>query len=170
MRLYCVNKHPEGTQGHRVHRMRCRYWPAPENRQNLGVHSTVHNAIEKAKEYYPNAKGCHYCSRAAKDEERDQNRNDSWCDWATAATQLTIHFWGKPNDSMSDVFYLRWGDNGTKRMCRVAGVWYDDEKRIGGGVIDLVQMELKMKERKHAIEWLAKHGFFDKFDQEGDKI
>ena len=66
MRLYCVNKHPEGTQGHRVHRKGCRYWPAPENRLSLGIHSTVHTAIEKAKEYYPNAMGCYYCSRAGR--------------------------------------------------------------------------------------------------------
>ena len=93
-------------------------------------------------------------------KNQDKKKEYPRFDWPSIAPDVAMFFWGKPNPKMSDVFYLRWGEKGTKRLSIVEGVWFDDEKNHGGGVIDLVFVE-RGKGREDAIQWLAETGFFD---------
>ena len=73
-------------------------------------------------------------------------------DWGAIALDLTQHFWGEPNKALSNQKELRWGNQGTKTLNINEGVWYDHEARYGG-VIKLVEIELKIDEQE-AGKWL----------------
>jgi hypothetical protein len=63
MANYCVNRNNENPNGdHEVHKEGCVWWPNPENRIDLGEHSSCHSAVVLAKPYYANADGCATCS------------------------------------------------------------------------------------------------------------
>ena len=75
-------------------------------------------------------------------------------DWNSMAVDLAKLFWGEPNLALSDPFYLRWGKDGArvkKTLDIRGGVWFDREKRQGGGVLDLVQIECKL-DKRDAVE------------------
>jgi len=60
---YCVNKNAQSNGDHEVHRLdNCNRLPKPENRQDLGYHSSCGTAVTKAKQYYKQSNGCAYCS------------------------------------------------------------------------------------------------------------
>ena len=83
-------------------------------------------------------------------------------DWNSMAVDLAKLFWGEPNPALSDPFYLRWGKDGarvTKTLDIRGGVWFDREKRQGGVVLDLVQIECKL-DKRDAVEWLRERMFF----------
>ena len=80
-------------------------------------------------------------------------------DWSGMAIDLAKHFWGKPNEALSDQRELRWGKQGSKSLNINRGVWFDRDAGYGGGVIDLVVVELK-KDRRDAVQWLRERGFF----------
>ena len=62
MSNYCVNKKAQANGDHEVHKAGCTYWPAAENRLDLGEHSSCSTAVTKAKKTYPQSNGCFHCS------------------------------------------------------------------------------------------------------------
>ena len=62
MALYYMNKHAQSNGDHEVHRTGCAWMPNKENRLPLGDFSTCHGAVQKAKQFDPNADGCAHCS------------------------------------------------------------------------------------------------------------
>ncbi len=60
--LYYVNKNAQSNGDHEVHAENCTRCPDPENRICLGEFDCCHPAVAKAKEQYPKADGCYYCS------------------------------------------------------------------------------------------------------------
>ena len=63
MKSYYVNKNAQPNGDHEVHEGSCEHMPAPHNCEYLGVFSDCHGAVRRAKERYPTADGCYYCSR-----------------------------------------------------------------------------------------------------------
>ena len=67
MSEYCVNKIAQFDSGdHEVHVLNgtCPRLPNPENRLSLGNCADCHEAVKKAKAYYPTADGCAHCCSA----------------------------------------------------------------------------------------------------------
>ncbi|MCW3807058.1 hypothetical protein [Plebeiibacterium marinum] len=62
MYKYYVNKNQQSNGDHEVHKEGCRYMPAAENRIYLGEFYSCQGAVSAAKQYYPRANGCYYCS------------------------------------------------------------------------------------------------------------
>lgn len=63
MARYYVNKKPQPSGEHEVHRQGCSYMPSEENRRYLGDFVSCNGAVREAKKIYPNSDGCYYCSR-----------------------------------------------------------------------------------------------------------
>ncbi len=64
---------------------------------------------------------------------------------------------GKPNERLSTPQELRFGSNGSLSVVLAgtkAGLWYDHEHSIGGGLIDLV-MRFQNMSRGEALAWLT---------------
>ena len=61
---YYVNKNPQPTGEHEVHRAGCDWMPKPENRIFLGDYATCGPAKKAALVYYDNVDGCAHCSPA----------------------------------------------------------------------------------------------------------
>ena len=68
MPRFCINKNSQPTGEHEVHNLdaNCGHLPNTENQINLGIFSSCHGAISKARQEYPNANidGCAYCCPA----------------------------------------------------------------------------------------------------------
>lgn len=64
MAYYYVNKNRQQNGDHEVHRADCGYLPSQDNRIYLGDYNDCHPAVQKAKQYYPSANGCYFCSNA----------------------------------------------------------------------------------------------------------
>ncbi len=63
--LYYVDTNTDHQGDHEVHKEKCSWLPKPENRIALGEHANAHEAVRKAKAYYPTADGCYHCSPEA---------------------------------------------------------------------------------------------------------
>ena len=59
---YYVNKEKDEDGDHEVHEGGCKYLPAAENRQYLGLFESCAGAVEEAKKTYETANGCVHCS------------------------------------------------------------------------------------------------------------
>ena len=59
---YCVNRRSQTNGDHEVHTYTCTYLPAEENRHYLGVHESCVTAVSAARQSYPTANGCYFCS------------------------------------------------------------------------------------------------------------
>ena len=59
---YCVNKNAQPNGDHEVHREGCKFWPDLGNWIPLGTHPTCQRPVRIAKEIYPTANGCAFCS------------------------------------------------------------------------------------------------------------
>lgn len=64
---------------------------------------------------------------------------------------------GEMNKRLSNGVELRFGSNGSMSINLATGQWYDHERREGGGVLDLIQRELK-GDRAGARTWLIEQG------------
>ncbi|PWK49885.1 hypothetical protein C8D97_10746 [Pleionea mediterranea] len=68
MPFYIVNRNPQSTGEHEVHRndCTCSHMPTPSNRIDLGFHYNCQGAIIEAKRRFPGHQfdGCYYCSNA----------------------------------------------------------------------------------------------------------
>lgn len=62
MMEYCVNKNAQSTGEHEVHKMTCDYLPEIGNRQPLGRFSNCREAVQAARQHFPNVDGCKHCS------------------------------------------------------------------------------------------------------------
>ena len=62
MDFYYVNKNAQNNGNHEVHKLGCSHMPAAENRVPLGDFLSCHMAVQEAKQTYPTADGCFYCS------------------------------------------------------------------------------------------------------------
>ena len=67
---------------------------------------------------------------------------------------------GEPNRHLSNGKELRYGTHGSLSVDLEAGTWFDHERNVGGGVLDLVQRQLRSG-RPGALAWLREHGFVD---------
>ena len=67
MHKYIINKNPQSTGEHEVHRddCTCSHMPDHSNRIDLGLHSNCQSAVAEAKGRYPNhvIDGCFYCCK-----------------------------------------------------------------------------------------------------------
>jgi len=59
-----VNRNTQDDGDHEVHRVTCRYLPAPRNRIALGDHDDCRDALRAAREHFEEVDGCYYCARA----------------------------------------------------------------------------------------------------------
>jgi hypothetical protein len=59
MASYYVNNDPQTNGDHEVHKEGCSWMPT--NRKYLGEFSSCQPAVQKAKDYYVRADGCHWC-------------------------------------------------------------------------------------------------------------
>jgi hypothetical protein len=55
------------------------------------------------------------------------------------------HFFGEPNRALSNKHELRFGEHGSMSVDLEKGVWTDHEAKEGGGVLDLVRRQAKLK-------------------------
>lgn len=62
MAKYYVNRNAQSNGDHEVHRYDCSFLPNTENRLYLGEFISCRQAVAKAKQTYPTANGCYYCS------------------------------------------------------------------------------------------------------------
>ena len=62
MFAYYVNKEAQDNGDHEVHKANCEFLPNEEKRLFLGVFSNCHDAVQKAKERFPQSNGCDACS------------------------------------------------------------------------------------------------------------
>lgn len=63
MARYYVNKNAQDNGDHEVHVETCDRLPKPNNRIDLGIFSSCHGAVKKAKEeHYRQSNGCKFCS------------------------------------------------------------------------------------------------------------
>lgn len=60
--------------------------------------------------------------------------------------------WGEPSGGTASE--LRWGKHGSRVIDRTKGVWFDHERGVGGGTLDLVPGATK----KDRLQWLRDHG------------
>lgn len=72
---------------------------------------------------------------------------------ASSIEVVSKHFWGDPEKSLCTSAELRWGARGSKSVDLEKGVWHDHEAGVGGGVLDLVANETRLK-GKDAVEYL----------------
>jgi len=61
MDSYYVNKNPQRTGEHEVHRSICSHLPSKENLIHLGTFSDCVDALIAAKKLFPTVDGCRYC-------------------------------------------------------------------------------------------------------------
>ena len=64
MKRYVVNMLNDESGNHEVHVNNCPHLPSYDHQMNLGYHDSCRGAVAKAKETYPTANGCYYCSRS----------------------------------------------------------------------------------------------------------
>ena len=71
---------------------------------------------------------------------------------------LAKHLFGEPNRAFSSANEWRYGARGSLSIDLTAGRWFDHEAGEGGGVLDLVERELKLSGPAR-LEWLKQHDF-----------
>ena len=71
---------------------------------------------------------------------------------------LAKHLLGEPNRAFSSANEWRYGTKGSLSIDVSAGRWFDHEANEGGGVLDLLERELKLKGPAR-LEWLKQHDF-----------
>ena len=64
--------------------------------------------------------------------------------------------WGEPTTETASK--LRWGTHGSRVVHRTKGVWYDHERGVGGGTLDLVPGATE----DDRLQWLRDHGLINK--------
>lgn len=62
MAIYYVNTEAQSNGDHEVHKSDCEFLPDGENRLFLGSFSNCRDAVQEAKEHYPQSNGCAACS------------------------------------------------------------------------------------------------------------
>jgi hypothetical protein len=80
-------------------------------------------------------------------------------DFAAMIERVALRILGQPNSKMSTRDELRFGTKGSlsvKIGGRDAGTWYDHEKLVGGGTLDLAVQKNGCANRKEAVEWIKK--------------
>ena len=63
--------------------------------------------------------------------------------FAAHAEKIARHYWGEPNPKLSNAKQIRWGNNGSKSLDLLKGVWVDHEEGHGGPMTKLVSMNSK---------------------------
>jgi putative DNA primase/helicase len=82
----------------------------------------------------------------------------STTDWVPLIEPVARRLLGEPNDKLSKLgIELRFGSNGSKSINLEKGQFYDHEKTIGGGVLDLIGHVLGC-DQGGAVEWLKREG------------
>jgi putative DNA primase/helicase len=66
------------------------------------------------------------------------------------------HFLGEPNAALSTKDILRWGTHGSMAVDRVKDVFFDNEQKTGGGVIEFT-MRQQLSQRPEAIAFLKEN-------------
>lgn len=66
--------------------------------------------------------------------------------------------WGEPNKALSKPNELRYGNQGSRVINLDRGIWFDNEDKVGGGTIQLVERETGLKGRE-AVQWLKDRGY-----------
>jgi hypothetical protein len=72
---------------------------------------------------------------------------------------LARYFFGEPNAHMSSKGELRFGHHGSLSVDLKKGTWYDHERQVGGGALDLVRDQKGFSENREALGWLEAQGF-----------
>jgi len=79
-------------------------------------------------------------------------------EFAAIIGPLAKHFFGDPNPAYSSDKEWRYGSKGSLSIDLVKGTWYDHQESQGGGALDLVERETKLKGGAR-FEWLKSKGF-----------
>lgn len=85
----------------------------------------------------------------------DQRLGSVSGDFAPLMVQVVRSLLGKPNQHLSTMQKLRFGNQGSLSVDLERGVWHDFEVGEGGGVLDLVERETRLTGRD-AFEWLGR--------------
>lgn len=87
-------------------------------------------------------------------------------DWAQITHSLGLTLFGEPNPRLSRESRgeLRWGRQGSLKMLvhpdPDAGLWYDHQEKVGGGVLKLLEYALNL-DREAALAYLREQGYLD---------
>jgi hypothetical protein len=73
--------------------------------------------------------------------------------------KVARHYWGEPNNRLSNGSELRFGRHGSKSVNLDKGCWYDHENEVGGGVVSLVRHHESIDDGSPVTQILR-----DKFD------
>jgi putative DNA primase/helicase len=78
-----------------------------------------------------------------------------------ALNDVARHFYGTPNRKLSKGGEMRYNERGSLSIDLKKGTWYDFETGEGGGTLDLVIRELKLKPDDYAAaaQWCEDNGF-----------
>jgi Protein of unknown function (DUF3631) len=87
-------------------------------------------------------------------DQRKAGRGPS--DVASLCESVARIVWGEPTTETASE--LRWGTHGSRVVHRTKGVWYDHERGVGGGTVDLAPGATK----KDRLQWLRDHGLINK--------
>jgi hypothetical protein len=61
---------------------------------------------------------------------------------------------GEPNPKLSSDHELRFGKRGSMSVNLARGTWFDHERGVGGGVLDLIKDQTGIEGR----DWMERHG------------
>jgi hypothetical protein len=92
-------------------------------------------------------------------ESRRADRQQSNVDFSLLMPQVAQALLGPPNRRLSVGNELRWGTRGSFSVKIREGVWYDNETKTGGGVLDLIMREKNLSSHAEAAQWLEDNHF-----------
>ena len=75
--------------------------------------------------------------------------------WVTLIEPVASELLGEPNRKFSTATELRFGTRGSLSVDLEKGTWFDFETNVGGGVVDLIEREV----RDDPGEWLRARGY-----------
>ena len=75
--------------------------------------------------------------------------------FSTIAPEVCERLMGAPDQAGATD--LRWGRRGSFRLLLQSGSWHDYENGERGGVLDLIQRELRI-DKESSIQWLRSEG------------
>jgi hypothetical protein len=73
---------------------------------------------------------------------------------------------GEPNEPLSSKNELRYGSRGSMSVNLEKGTWFDNESKVGGGLLDLITRETGRKD-KARLDWLNEHGYGPSYKPNG---
>ncbi|MBB3176253.1 hypothetical protein FHW64_000636 [Variovorax sp. Sphag1AA] len=81
--------------------------------------------------------------------------HDEFAQFAGTVAKVLL---GEPNTSLSKSTELRFGKRGSMSVDLIKGTWFDNERGIGGGVLDLIVHRGEADTKAQAVRWMEREG------------